>query len=196
MGKHFWLLPVAAAGLLLAACGTHVMHKGCTLDGHTSMTEYDMAYLTDLQRQRLDSTVLNDGKFSFEVADSVAQPFALIVQLVDNEQADALLEMPLMVENGHISLEIGEYIQTAGTPLNEGIQQFLNELQTCKDKLAGRKDITPQEIGISMSKFYKQQILLNKSNALGHYIYHDYGAHLTPTDREEVKTQLTQSTIN
>ena len=115
MGKHFWLLPVAAAGLLLAACGTHVMHKGCTLDGHTSMTEYDMAYLTDLQRQRLDSTVLTDGKFSFEVADSVAQPFALIVQLVDNEQADALLEMPLMVENGHISLEIGLQRRTGRT---------------------------------------------------------------------------------
>ncbi len=191
MGKHFWLLPVAAIGLGLAACGTQVTTKGCTLDGHISLEGYDKAYLADLERQHIDSTALAGGRFTFEVTDSITRPYALVVQLVDTGHEDALLEMPLMVENGHINMEIGEYVHTSGTPLNEGIQQFLNALQACKDGLSERAGITPEEIAASLSEFYKQQILLNKGNALGHYILHDYGIHLTAADRTEVETQLT-----
>lgn len=189
------LLPALAltATLALAACHPADTPQGCTLSGHIALPGYDLARLVDLDRQPLDSSALNQGAFTFTVADSVGTPYALVLQFVDREQPVQLLEMPLMAERGHVTMEIGEYVQTGGTPLNVALQQFLNELQACKDGLATQPGVTPQTIAQTLSAFYRQQILTNKDNALGRYLYHDYGLHLSPDDRAQVEAQLGRS---
>ena len=51
-------------------------------------------------------------------------------------------------------------------------------------------DITPEEISEIFSQFYKQQILSNKDNAVGEYIYRNYGVHLNTDDNKQVKAQM------
>lgn len=191
MGKQCLLGAAAALTLLSGACGTQNTPKGCTLTGHVSMPEYDMAYLADLDRHRVDSTALNGGDFRFAVADSVSRPYALLLQLVDREEPLNQMDLPVMVENGTIQVDLGEYIHITGTPLNDRVQHFLNALQACKDKLAAQKDVTVEQIQTTFSGFYKEQILLNKDNVLGGYILRDYGVHLQAADREQVEAQLT-----
>lgn len=189
MGKQNLLLTVAVFGFLAGSC-TSRQSSGCQVEGHTSFQEYDMVYLTDLDRHRLDSVELFDGQFAFQVADTVGHPYALLVQLVDREEPLNLMEMPLMVEEGDIKLELGEYIYTSGSPLNNAIQHFLNALQACKDRVVAQENMTAEQVKAAFSDFYRQQILTNKDNAVGSYIFHDYASHLLPADLEQVKAQL------
>ena len=191
MGKQCLLGAAAALTLLSGACGTQNTPKGCTLTGHVSMPEYDMAYLADLDRHRVDSTALNGGDFRFAVADSVSRPYALLLQLVDREEPLNQMDLPVMVENGTIQVDLGEYIHISGTPLNDRVQDFLNALQACKDNLSARKGVTVEQIQSTFSGFYKEQILLNKDNVLGGYSLRDYGVHLNAADRASVEAQLT-----
>ena len=87
-------------------------------------------------------------------------------------------------------MDLDEYIRISGTPLNRGVQEFLDGLQTCKDAVMAKQDLTAQDIRDIFSDYYKQLILLNKDNALGRYIYHDYGSRLQPDDREQVEAVL------
>ena len=160
------------------------------MTGHTSFTEYTTASVTDLDRNRLDSQSLTDGNFSFHVADSVAQPYALILTLEDPKDSLNNMSMPFIVEAGEIRMDLDEYIRISGTPLNRGVQEFLDGLQTCKDAVMAKQDLTAQDIRDIFSDYYKQLILLNKDNALGRYIYHDYGSRLQPDDREQVEAVL------
>lgn len=191
MGKQCLLGAAAALTLLSGACGTQNTPKGCTLTGHVSMPEYDMAYLADLDRHRVDSTALDGGDFRFSVADSVSRPYVMLLQLVDREEPLNQMDLPVMVENGTIQVGLGEYIHISGTPLNERVQDFLNALQACKDNLSARKGVTVEQIQSTFSGFYKEQILLNKDNVLGGYILRDYGVHLNAADRASVEAQLT-----
>ena len=100
------------------------------------------------------------------------------------------LDMPVAIENGTIKVELGEYIKLSGTPLNTRIKEFLDALQHCKDGVVSKTDITPEEISEIFSQFYKQQILSNKDNAVGEYIYRNYGVHLNTDDNKQVKAQM------
>ena len=129
MGKQCLLGAAAVLTLLSGACGTQNTPKGCTLTGHVSMPEYDMAYLADLDRHRVDSTALDGGDFRFAVADSVSRPYALLLQLVDREEPLNQMDLPVMVENGEVRIALGEYIRITGTPLNDAVS-FTSEVAT------------------------------------------------------------------
>lgn len=189
--KTLLCIAVSVSLLSLGACGTSGSPKGCSLTGHVSMPEYDMAYLADLNRHRVDSTALEGGDFHFVVADSVDQPYAMLLQLVDREEPLNQMDLPVMVENGAVRVDLGEYILITGTPLNDRVQQFLNALQACKDRVAAQKGVSVEQIQATFSGFYKEQILLNKDNVLGGYILRDYGVHLNAADRAAVEAQLT-----
>ena len=184
------LMTLASASLLVSSCGGSGQ-SGCTLTGHTTFTEYNKAYVTDLDRNRLDSIELKDGNFTFHVADSVDTPYPLYLTLEDPKDSLNNMEMPFIVEAGEIRMELNEYIRISGTPMNRGIQQFLDGMQMCKDAILQKKDLAVEDIRDIFSDFYKQQILLNKDNALGRFIFHEYGVHLQPGDREQVEAQLT-----
>ena len=79
-----------------------------------------------------------------------------------------------------------------GTPLNDAVQHFFDGMQACKDRVMAQTDITVDEIRNAFSGFYREQILLNRDNALGSYIYREYFSRLLPSDREAVESQLNQ----
>ena len=86
-----------------------------------------MAYLVDVDRNRLDSMPLTeDGRFTFSVSDSVASAYPLLLQLENPGKPSDELNMPFMVEAGEVRMELGEYVRVWGTPLNSRVQQFLD----------------------------------------------------------------------
>ncbi|MDO4163173.1 MAG: hypothetical protein Q4D56_02125 [Bacteroides sp.] len=197
--KYISLLPLAlmaviGLNLLFAGCGGKsgkTGTDGCLIQGHTDFKEFTKVYLMDLTRARLDSASIDsDGKFSLERTDSTDKPCVMLVRLTGTPSPYDDLDMPVAIERGTVTLELGEYIHTSGTPLNSRIQEFLNDLQSCKDGLTGKEGVTVEEIQTTFSEFYRQQILTNKDNAVGRYIFREYGVNLTPDDRELVKAQL------
>ena len=101
-----------------------------------------------------------------------------------------MLDMPVAIENGTVRVELAEYIKLSGTPLNNQIKGFLDALQNCKDGTSAKQAITSEEVVEIFSQFYKQQILSNKDNAVGKYIYQNYGIHLNADDKAQVKAQM------
>lgn len=187
MKKYFLLLPVALMMMCVIACSEK---PGCSIEGHTSFTQYQKAYLVDLNENRLDSINIEGGNFSFRKADNVTTPYALMVRLQENQAPHDWIEMPVFIENGAVTMEIGDCIHISGTSLNDALQGFLNSLQHSKDAIKAKKDITLEEIETTFSEFYKQQIQMNKDNALGKYIYQEYGSNMKMSDREQVKAQM------
>lgn len=193
MGKHLLSVAAAVAVLLLGGCSGNRQGagKGCVLSGHTSLSGFEMAYLVDVDRNRLDSMPLTeDGRFTFSVSDSVASAYPLLLQLENPGKPSDELNMPFMVEAGEVRMELGEYVRVWGTPLNSRVQQFLDDLQACADAVMAREGISEREVKEVFSEFYKLQILSNKDNALSSWILHDYGIHLLPADRRQVEAEL------
>lgn len=183
----FFLILIGSWGLAACNSGT----KGCSINGHTDFREYGKAYLADVDRNYLDSTEIRNGDFSFR-HDGTPQEepgVAIVVLVNDTDRADRM-EIPVVLEPGKVELQLGEYVYITGTPLNEAVQQFLNALQLCKDSVAAGSGLSPEKVGETFSAFYKQQILANKRNALGRYIYGAYGSNLLPQDREQVKAEI------
>ena len=188
MKKYIVLLFVGVLFAILGACRTGNENK-CLILGHTSFKAYTKAYLLDINRQPIDSIAVNGGEFTFTQLDSIDTPHVMLIRLDDGSEDD-WLEMPVMVERGTVELKIEEYVHISGTPLNNAIQDFLNGIQRCKDGIVLGKDITPDEVERIFSEYYCQQILANRDNALGRYIYQDYGIHLKGGDMEKAKAAL------
>lgn len=184
MSKHLSLLLVGSLTLMLAACSER---KGCSIKGHTSFEQYQKAYLTDLDQRPVDSVEIAEGKFAFDRKESAAEPYAMLVRLQQTAEPHDWIEMPVFIENGNVRMEIGEYIHTAGTPLNEALQSFFDQLQQSKDAIAAKEGVSVEEIENTFSEFYRQQIMLNQGNALGRYIYRAYGIHLKGEDKAQVE---------
>lgn len=186
---RLFLLAMLAAGL--AACsGDKGYGPGCHVDGHTSFGKYPKAYLIAPDRSRVDSVDIADGHFRFLRIDSLVRGEMAWVRLQAANDFQDWLEMPVVVEEGTVRLEIGDYVYTSGTPQNKGMQAFLDGLQRCKDSVTGQlKVLSTEEIRNTFSAFYKEQILSNKGTALGRFIQREYGSRLTPADLEQVKAE-------
>ena len=172
--------------LFFTACS---QQQGCLLNGHTMFGEYRKALLLKADGTVVDSMELTDGAFSFRQNNTV--PSAMLVRLqLEKDDPIERLEMPFFTENGVVRMEIGEYIDISGTPLNNALNQFFDLLQQTKDALNAKEGVTVKEIKSTYSTFYKQQILFNRDNALGHYIYQAYSVNLTAEDRAEVEEAI------
>ena len=117
-------------------------------------------------------------------------PYVAIIQLVNPADSIDFLSMPVVIEGGKVQVEIGEYVTTQGTALNFRLQEFLNDLQATRDSFKKMDATQVETMKKTFSEFYRQQILTNKDNVLGRYIYDSYGIHLNDADRELVKAQL------
>lgn len=190
MRKYILLLPIAILTIWLAACSGNPAKSGCHIKGRTTFKEYQKAYLTDISGNRKDSTAIENGEFYFDIAEDITEPYVAVIHMEASQDPIDWLDMPIAIENGRVEVVLEEYIQTSGTPLNTRIQEFLNALQNCKDGIDAQKGMTTDEIGNLFSQFYRQQILSNKDNAVGKYIFQSYGVHLNESDKEQVKAQM------
>lgn len=190
MKKYILLLPLVITAIGLTACSGASTKSDCTIKGRLSFKEYKKVYLINDTGTRIDSCKVKDGRFYLEEKNNVGEPYVAIIRMTAELDSTDQLDMPVAIEKGSVRVELGEYIKLSGTPLNARIKEFLDALQHCKDGVSTKQEITPEEIDKVFSEFYKQQILGNKDNAVGKYIYQNYGVHLNATDKEQIKAQM------
>lgn len=190
MKKYILLLPLVIIAMGLAACSGTSSKSECTIKGFLSLQEYKKVYLIDNAGIRIDSCEVKDGRFYLEKKNNIGEPYVAIIHMTAEQDSTDQLDMPVAIEKGIVKVELGEYIKLSGTPLNARIKEFLDALQHCKDGVGTKQRITPEDIDKVFSEFYKQQILSNKDNAVGKYIYQNYGIHLNADDKAQVKAQM------
>lgn len=176
-------LLVTAAAAALASCNNHASY---TIDGTVadSTLNGNLIYLTDMaSRDVLDSAVITDNKFQFTgKADT-----AFIATLQSRPY-----RMHLIVENGNISVEMGESDKLSGTPLNDEMSVFmsaidsLNNLFIAKQQEIVAKGLSDEEAAAEwnklqgglmdeankvLSKYFDR----NNNNAVGAWILANWG---------------------
>ena len=186
------LLLLLCGGLCLTACkkAEEGRRSFCTVDVKIDYPEYTEGNLKDADGKVLDTLTVVDGKLTFQRTDSAAMPYVALIHLRNVQDSVDWLDMPVVIEGGKVQVSIGEYILTSGTPLNAHLQDFLNGLQAVKTGFKEDAAASVGEVRQGYSSFYKQQILSNRNNAVGDYIYKAYGTHLLPEDRETVENSF------
>lgn len=190
MKKYILLLPLAAIAIWLTACSETPERPGCRIKGEISLEKYKKVYLVNAFGMRIDSCEVQNGRFYLEAADNIVDPYIATIHMTAEQDSTDQLFMPVAIENGTARVGLKEYITLSGTPLNARVKEFLDALQHCKDGVETKAGITAEEVAKIFSEFYMQQILSNKDNAVGQYIYDNYSLHLNATDCELVKAQM------
>lgn len=192
MKNKLLLLLLLNVGIGLVGCkgGQTPQQSGCTVSVKVDIPQYTEAYLMDAGQRVLDTLSIVDKTITIERTDTASMPYVAIIQLVNPADSIDFLSMPVVIEGGKVQVEIGEYVTTQGTALNFRLQEFLNDLQATRDSFKKMDASQLETMKKTFSEFYRQQILTNKDNVLGRYIYDSYGIHLNDADRELVKAQL------
>ena len=175
---------VAAAAATVVSCNSNP--SSYTIDGTVadSTLNGDMVYLTDMaSRDVLDSAVIADNKFQFKGKADTA--------FVGMLQARPY-HMNLIVENGNISVEMGETDKLSGTPLNDEMASFvsavdsLNNLFMAKQQEIVAKGLSDEEASAEwdkamlslmpeVNKVFSQYFDRNNNNAVGAWVLANWG---------------------
>ncbi|MEY8705921.1 DUF4369 domain-containing protein [Bacteroides faecichinchillae] len=189
MRKYFLLLLLLVCSWVMESCRKQQIQSRCIVEMKIEYPEYTQGYLKKLDGKQLDSLIVINGHLNLERTDTLLMPYVAFISLKNPTDSIDRIEIPFVVEGGKVNIEIGEYINISGTPLNQRLQDYLNDLQALRSSL-DEKTLSIKETNHIFSEFYRQQILNNKNNVLGQYIYKSYGVHLNDTDRDLVKAQL------
>lgn len=173
----------------MASCGARTAADSCRVRVAVGFPEYTRACLYDADGRWLDSLQWQERKILFTRTDTAGMPYVVFVTLINPADSMDRAQMPVVIEGGDVQVEIGEYITTSGTPLNRCLQEFLNALQATHDAIR-QAGVSYEDSRKSFSEFYRQQILANKDNVVGGFIFRQYGIHLNQEDASLVKAQL------
>lgn len=173
----------------MVSCGVRTAADSCRVRVAVGFPEYTRACLYDTDGRWLDSLQWQEREIVFVRTDTAGMPYVAFVTLLNPVDSIDRVQMPVVIEGGDVQVEIGEYITTSGTPLNRCLQDFLNALQATRDAVK-QADISYEDYRKSFSEFYRQQILVNKDNVVGGFIFQQYGIHLNQEDASLVKAQL------
>lgn len=133
------LLPLFLIAALASSCADQYMVNGTSnVEGLEGKTLYLKIFADDDMRA-IDSSLVTHGKFKFHgVLDSVTMANVF----VGNTSV-----MPLVLENGEVSLLIGETSQSAtGTPLNDTLSQFIQRKSQIEAQMAELPHLESQMI--------------------------------------------------
>ncbi|MDR1004125.1 MAG: hypothetical protein LBL97_03850 [Prevotellaceae bacterium] len=193
--KHLLHLALAVWGCLTIGCLNNACRQerqGCRIEGITTYKEYPSAMLTDLRGKTLLTAPIENGRFDLVWTDSLPAPQVCLIHMQAPGDSTDRVDMPVVVEQGRVSVSLNEYINTSGTPLNRALQAFLNGLQGCRDEVREQPAISSEALHTLFSNYYRQQILLNRDNVVGEYIYNQYGSHLNSADRAQAEASLSK----
>ena len=184
MNKCLFLLP--ALVLLLTACGgngnTAPFIGKVTLDGYEGRHVY--LEMTDDAQTVVDSALVKDGRFSFNLNDSTPQVYQLVLKETDDDIFPILL--PIVSEKGNLYVSMGELVYTSGTPLNDKLQDFLLAVSNLGDrKLENEADL--EKYKADYAALLQGFILQNAGNVVGEYIFHTYHSKLSEQQKSVIK---------
>lgn len=161
MKKLLYLLPVIA--VLLASCT-----KQNELNGTFANKSNDgrMVYLLSMKSLKdnfepIDSTVIQDGKFSFKLK-STTEPSVGYIVVKDAAQGTPN-GIPFVFENGTIEIKIDSVAKATGTPMNDKCLVFFDKLSGVVKQLDALDSKIYQATDDSVREGYIAQMnVLNK----------------------------------
>ena len=185
MRRYILFILAAAATLSFSSCS----HEGTTIYGKLGILRHENknVYLCDTYSYEVrDSARVSNGKFVLHVPDSVKGMRLLVLRNALGE--DLPLSLPVVVGEGDVNVVLGETVLTYGTPLNDRLQDFLLATDAFQSEMTG-KDLPSADISPQFTHLLKEQILQNRDNIVGVYIYRSYKSRFSPEDREELVGQ-------
>ncbi len=141
------MFPILVSAAMLASCADQYVVNGTSnVEGLEGKTLFLKVFAGEDMRS-IDSSRVVHGKFCFKgVMDSV---------MMANVFVDDTSVMPLVLENGEVSLTIGENSQSAtGTPLNDSLSHFIQRKTQIDAQMAELPHLESQMImdGVSYDK--------------------------------------------
>lgn len=131
---------------------------------------------------RVDSSLVEDGRFSFMLEDSVPRVYRLVLSA--SEDDPYAISLPVVSEKGTVRVSMGELVLTSGTPLNDALQDFLLAVSNFTDKAMKQENPDMQRIRDDFAALVEEAVILNLDNPVGAFIYRMYGDRLA-TERQE-----------
>lgn len=171
--------------LMLSACTS--APKGCNIEGVVRDAAYEGRYvrlIDPMTSAVLDSTLIDGKKFKFNLGERTdAEVLMLELKMTDDDNFPSTL--PVVTENGTLKVVMGAIVLTSGTPLNDAMQDFLLAVDNFSDTMleSGKE---PAAIRQEFAKLLETNILMNKDNAVGVYIYRNYSSRLAPEQQTAI----------
>lgn len=180
---------LAAALVLLSSCSGRT--EGCRISLTSTAEPYGIALFETLDGTLIDSVGIGSGNVEFEVSGSIAEPYLCMIRLVNPDDAEDTVDIPVGIENGDVRISYGETFRTGGTPLNESVMVFFSGLSQLRDRVTSPDtEVAIADIPAEFSHYYLGAISYNAGNPLGEYILDRYGSHLLGDDMEKASKVL------
>ena len=158
--------------LFLLSCG-HTETDGYKINGRITNPRYDkkIVYMVDATGQKCDSATVKDCKFTF---------------VHENDSDMFPVTLPVVLEKGDITVEMGDMVYVANTYRNDKMMKFLIEKDKFTDSMYS-KSLSPDSVKTEFATFILQQILKNGNSTVGKYIFNSYKNKLNEKQIEECK---------
>lgn len=185
MKNRTLFLLVAAAAVMVASCNSNP--TSYTIDGTVvdSTLNGNTIYLTDIaSRNVIDSVVITNNKFKFKGKADTA--FVGVLQAMP-------YHLGLIVENGNIVVELGRTDKLSGTPLNDELYSYMNDMDSLRQVIMAKqqeivaKGLSNEEaaeewskvetsfINPAIDKLYSSYFDRNKNNVMGAWVMYNWG---------------------
>lgn len=180
MNKYLYLY----AGMIAMLCSCAPKDK-YLIDGTAEAGKFQgqTVYLLDACNGNtlLDSAKVAEGKFRFEGVQAV--PSIRTLRL--HGKGDLFpVYLPVVLENGYINVVLGDIVLVEGTDQNDKLQDFLMTVSRFTDQDFSK--VTPEVMKEQFQDIIVSQILINKDNEVGRYIYKTYSSKLTDEQKADV----------
>lgn len=178
------LLATSAFAFLLMSCGQTTTPEGYKINGKITNPKYDKktVYMVDAAGQKCDSAIVKDCKFTFEGKHDAAKVMELVIHENDSDMFPVTL--PVVLEKGDITVEMGDMVYVANTEGNNRMMNFLMEKDKFIDGMYG-KSLSADSVKSEFATFIVQQVLKNGNSTVGKYIFNSYKSKLDGKQIEE-----------
>lgn len=189
------ILSIALLAVLLMsgfACKRTGEAGPCSVNVTISVPELSEAALTRPGGIELESAmqVNADGTLAFDRDDVADMPYVALLTFTNPADSMDVLQIPVAIEKGDVTVELGDIVKVSGTPTNELIDDFLLErfrLQSRLLPMVESGEIGTDGIHREYSKFYAAQIVKYSGTPLARFILDAYGNNITVEDRDMVE---------
>ena len=192
MFKYLSLLSICM--YIICSCSGGSSTEGTHINGRVTLDNYEGRYVylevTDGSNVISDSSLVKNGKFSFVLNDSVPSVYNLVLK--ENDDDVFAIILPVVSEKGNISVLMGEYVRTEGTPLNNNLQDFLLAKSHLNDN---SQAVSIEKFKSDFANLVETTIQLNKGNVIANYLYTNY-IHLFSTEQLERVRTISQDDNN
>ena len=180
------ILYVFVCVVVLCSCSSKDKYA---INGVVKADEFQnqMVYMLDFNNGKatLDSARVQDGKFHFEGAQPV--PAVRILRLQGSDSMFPVL-LPIVLENSDIDVTLGNIVLVEGTEQNDKMQDFLMAISHFTDQ--DFSQVTTEEMQKQFQEIIISQILINKDNEVGVYIYKTYSPKLTEEQKSDLLSKV------